>query len=52
MEFIHQASLYQEMVLKFCNFKKGNKDQKWKVCKQVSEQILWKKVEGTAQGLL
>ena len=52
MEFIHRASLYQEMFLKICNFKKGIRIKSEKVSKQVSEQILWKQVEGTAQGLL
>ena len=40
-----------EMILKICNFKNGI-GIKAKNCKQVRDQIVWKQVEGTAQGLL
>ena len=29
--------------------KKGNRDQKWKVCKQVRYQKVWKQVKDAAQ---
>ena len=34
---VTQLKIY--MILKTCNFKKENGDWKWKVCKQVSDQI-------------
>ena len=37
---------------KVCNFKKGIEIESEKVCKQVRDQILWKQLEDTAQGLL
>ena len=40
------------MIYKIWNFKKRNRDRKRKVCKQVRDQIVWKQVEGIAQGLL
>ena len=40
------------MILKICNYKKGNRDGKRKVCKQVRDQIVWKHVEDTAHELL
>ena len=37
--YFQENYIYIEMILKICNFKKGNKDWKWKtivtVCKQV-----------------
>ena len=41
-----------EMILKICNLKKEIGIKSEKVCKQVRDQILWKMIEGTAQGLL
>ena len=41
-----------EMILNICNFKKGTGIESEKVCKQVRDQIVWKQVEDTAQGLL
>ena len=34
------------------SFKKGNRDQKSKIYKQVRDLMVWKQVEDTAQGLL
>ena len=31
------------------NFKKGNRGQKWKVCKQVRDQKVWKHMKDGAQ---
>ena len=43
-----------KMILKICNFKKGNRDQieSEKVYKQVRGQLIQKQVEDTGQGLL
>ena len=41
-----------KLISKICNSKKGNSNGKWKVCKQVRGQIVWKQVEDTAQRLL
>ena len=42
-----------EMILKICNFKEREQGLKVKkVCKQIRDQIVWKQVEDTAQGLL
>ena len=38
--------------LKFACFMKGIGIKGEKLCKQVRDQIVWKHVEGTAQGLL
>ena len=46
--FTHVVTVL-DMILKICNFKKGNRDQR--LCKQVRYQIVWKQVEDTAQGL-
>ena len=35
--------------LKNFNFKKGNRDQERKVCKQVRDQKVWKQVKDIAQ---
>ena len=40
------------MILKNCNLKKRIGIVSEKVCKQVRDQIVWKQVEDTAQGLL
>ena len=34
------------------HFKKGNRDQKSKNCKQVKDLMIWKQVEDGVQGLL
>ena len=40
------------MNLKNCYFKKRIGIKSEKVCKQVMDQVVWKQVEDTAQGLL
>ena len=40
------------MILKICNLIKGIGIKSEKACKQVSDQIVWKQVEDTVQGLL
>ena len=40
------------MILKISNFKKGTGIENKKVCQQVRDQIVWKQIEDTAQGLL
>ena len=48
-----QSSFYTGNDFKICNFiEKGIGIESEKVCKQVRDQIVWKQVEDTAQGLL
>ena len=41
-----------KMILKICNFKKQIGIESEKVRKQVKDQMVWKQVEDTAQGLI
>ena len=44
-----------EIILKICNLKKGigiEGEKTMQICKQIRNQIAWKQVEDTAQGLL
>ena len=41
----HEKTRETRNYLKICNFNKGNGDQKWKVCKQVRDQIVWNRLK-------